>query len=107
VTDPLVIGDLREKVEEDRVRLASLNPESAEFRQLRRQITRDSARLREQEEDSNRRAGDVRDLRLFAIVLGGLVTFAGWGSWPGVLTGLATALLGAWIVGRLPEHFYR
>jgi hypothetical protein len=101
------VGDLRAKVEQDRDRLASLNPESTGYRQLRRQVSRESARLREQEEDINRRAGHVRDMRLFAIVLGGIVTVAGWGSWPGVLTGVATALFGAWIVGRLPEHFYR
>jgi hypothetical protein len=100
------IGDLREKVEQDQVRLASLDAESPECRQLRRQITRNTMRLRELEEDLNRRAGTVRDLRLLFILVGGVLTFAGWGSWT-VLIGPSFALFGVWLADRLPDHFYR
>jgi hypothetical protein len=45
-------------------------------------------------------------MRLIYIVMGGVFIVAGWGSWIALLAGGALLFL-AWIVGRLPDHFYR
>ncbi|GAB1692551.1 hypothetical protein [Krasilnikovia sp. M28-CT-15] len=100
------IGDLRGKIQQAEGRLASLNPQSPAYRDLRRQIGRASTRLRDQEKAAARRAAEIRDARLFSLVPGGMVVFAGWGSWIWVLIGLGVALFGVWIADRLPGHFY-
>ena len=100
------IGDLRRKVEADRERLASLDSASGAYRQVRRQITRNSAKLREQEARIKQRAGHVRDTRVVYIVMSGIFLVAGWGNWIALVVAGALLFL-AWIVGHLPDHFYR
>ena len=99
-------GDLQEKIEEAQARLATLEPGSSAHRELRRQITRASGQLREREAGARQRAGHVRDLRLAYVVLGGIVVFAGWGSWT-MSIGVAVAVAGVWCADRLPGRFYR
>ncbi|RZU48486.1 hypothetical protein EV385_0203 [Krasilnikovia cinnamomea] len=99
-------GELREKIERAEARLASLNAQFPEYRELHRQVGRASVRLRERERAAARRAAEVRDARLFSLVPGGLVILAGWGSWMWILIGLGVALFGVWIADRLPDHLY-
>jgi hypothetical protein len=56
--------------------------------------------------ERERRAGHVRDLRLLALVIGGVLVLAGWGSWKASI-GVGFTVLAAWAAGRLPDHFYR
>jgi hypothetical protein len=100
------LGDLGETIEQARMRLASMDPQSPAYRDLRRRVGRASVRLRAQQEAAKRRAGHVRDARLAFLLPGGIWIFAGWGSWPWVLSGLVMALFGVWIADRLPDHFY-
>ena len=74
---------------------APLTPCSAADRQLRRQIIR-----------RRNRAGQVRDLGILALVIGGVLVLAGWGSWR-VAIGVGFTLVAGWAAGRLPDHFYR
>lgn len=99
-------GDLRSEIEQAQARLAALEPGSPAHRELRRQISRASARLRAHDPDEKKRAGHVRDLRFAYAALGGVVAFAGWGSWT-MWIGVAVAVAGGWVAGRLPEHLYR
>jgi hypothetical protein len=105
-SDGRVIRELRQKIEEDRTRLASVRGGSSEYRQLRRQIIRRSARLRGLVEDVRLRAHQVIAVRVLSVVVGGILVFAGWGSWK-LLIGVGVAAFGAWIADRLPDHFYR
>ena len=98
--------DLRQKIELAEARLARLEPGSAAHRELRRQTARASARLRAHEAAVKQRAGHVRDLRLAYVGLGGIVAFAGWGSWTASI-GVVVAVAGLWVAGRLPDHLYR
>ena len=100
------IGHLRTKIEADRERLASLDSASEAYRQVRRQITRNSAKLREQEARNKQRAGHVRDIRVVYILMSGVFIVAGWGNWIAFVVAGALLFL-AWIVGHLPDHFYR
>ena len=99
-------GDLRRTIEQAEARLARLDRGSAAHRELRRQIARASARLRAHEAGARQRAGHVRDLRLAYVALGGIVAFAGWGSWT-MSIGVAVAVAGVWCADRLPGRFYR
>jgi hypothetical protein len=105
-SDSRVIGELWEKIEQDRTRLASLSSRSSAYRQLRRQIIRSSARLRALEEDVKQRADQVLMMRIFSVVRGGILVVAGWGSWK-LQIGVGVAAIGAGIADRLPDHFYR
>ena len=105
-SDSRVIGELRQKIEQDRDRLASLSSGSPAYRQLRRQIVRGSVRLRGLEQDARFRAYQVISLRILSGVIGGILVFAGWGSWK-LLIGVGVAAFGVWIADRLPGHFYR
>jgi hypothetical protein len=105
-SDSRVIGELREKIDHDQAQLASLTSRSTAYRQLRRQIVRSSARLRALERDAELRADQVRMMRIFSVVLGGILVVAGWGSWT-LLIGVGVAAIGAGIADRLPDHLYR
>jgi hypothetical protein len=103
--DRRIIGELRRKIEQDR-RLASLRGGSPAYRQLRRQIIRGSARLRDVERDASLRADQVLAVRLLLLLIGGALVAAGWGSWK-LLIGVGVAAFGVWIADRLPDHLYR
>ncbi|MEU4221973.1 hypothetical protein [Actinoplanes sp. NPDC026623] len=106
-SDHRIIGELQRKIEQDRQRLASLNRGSPAHRQLRRQIIRGAARLRELEQDVRLRADQVMSVRLLLFLLvGGILVLAGWGSWR-LLIGAGVAAFGVWIADRLPDHLYR
>ncbi|GAA2912099.1 hypothetical protein Acy02nite_90060 [Actinoplanes cyaneus] len=105
-SDSRVIGELREKIEQDQKQLASLSSKSSAYRQLRRQIIRSSARLRALDQDVKLRAYQVRMMRMISVVLGGVLVVAWWGSWK-LLIGVGVAALGAGIADRLPDHVYR
>ena len=105
-SDGRMAAELQIRIERDREQLASLTKGSSAYRQLRRQIVRRSARLGELEEDARLRADQVFGTRLFWVVVGGILVFAGWGSWK-LLIGVAVAVAGVWIADRLPDHFYR
>ena len=97
---------LQQKIEQDRLRLATLTSGSSAHRQLRRQIVHNSARLRDLQEDVKLRAFQVIGMRILSVAVGGIVVFAGWGSWK-LLIGVGVAVVGVWIADRLPDHFYR
>ncbi|WP_158319583.1 hypothetical protein [Actinoplanes xinjiangensis] len=105
-SDSRVVGVLREKIEQDQEQLVSLSSRSSACRQLRRQIIRSSARLRALEQDVRLRADQVLMMRIFSVVLGGILVVAGWGSWK-LLVGVVVAAFGAGIADRLPDHVYR
>lgn len=105
-SDSRVIGELRQKIEQDRTQLAALSSRSPAYRQLRRQIIRRSARLRGLEQDVRLRADQVIAVRMLSVVVGGILVFAGWSSWK-LLIGVGVAAFGVWIADRLPDHFYR
>ena len=100
------IGDLCERIGEDSERLASLDSTSEAYRQVRRRITRNSVKVREQEARTKQRAGHVRDMRVIYIVMSGVFVVAGWGNWI-AFAAAGVLLFLAWIVGHLPDHFYR
>ncbi|WIM92554.1 hypothetical protein ACTOB_004498 [Actinoplanes oblitus] len=106
-SDVDAIGELRGRIDRARAEMASLNPRSPRYRQLRRDVVRASGRLRDQQVRAERRAGHVRDLRLLYLVASAVCAVAGWaGTWLFFLAaGLLLVL--AWFVGRLPEHAYR
>ncbi len=105
-SDGRMIGELQRKIEHDRQQLASLSSGSPAHRQLRRQIVRGSTRLRDLEQDVKLRADQVIGMRLFSVVVGTILVFAGWGSWK-LLIGVGVAAFGVWIADRLPDHLYR
>jgi hypothetical protein len=105
-SDRQVIVELQQKIDEDRKQLETLSSGSSAYRQLRRQIIRSSARLRGLEKDVKLRADQVIGMRILSILVGGILVFAGWGSWK-LLIGVVVAAVGAWIADRLPDHFYR
>jgi len=100
------IDELRQRVDEDRARLAAMTSGSPGYRQLRRQIVRSSGRLRALEEDAQLRAHQVVGLRVLSVVVGAILVVAGWGSWR-LLIDVGVAALGVWIADRLPDHLYR
>jgi hypothetical protein len=105
-SDSRAIVELQQRIEQDRARLALLQPGSPAYGQLRRRILRSSARLRDLEEDVKLRAHQVTAARLFSVLMGGILVLAGWGSWK-LLIGVGVAAFGVWIADRLPDHFYR
>jgi len=105
-SDGRIIGELQQGIERDREQLASLAKGSSAHRQLRRQIVHRSARLHALEEGARLRADQVIGVRLFWLVVGGVVGSAGWGSWK-LLIGVGVAVFGVWIADRLPDHLYR
>ncbi len=105
-SDSRVIGELREKIEQDQKQLASLSSRSTAYRELRRQISRSSAKLRALELDVKLRAYQVRMMRILSVVVGGILVVAWWGSWK-LLIGVGVAAIGVAIADRLPDHLYR
>jgi len=100
------IGELRQRIEQDQRRLASLSGTSPASRRLRRQIVHGSARLRALEKDERLRADQVVMMRILSVAVGAILVLAGWGSWT-LLTGIAVAAFGVWIADRLPDHLFR
>lgn len=82
--------------------MAWLDPRSSEYRRLRRQIFRDTATLRHHEDERARRSTELGYAGVAFILIGGIVTFAAWGTWL-ILLGVGMALLGlGWTLGRRP-----
>jgi len=104
--DRQIIGELRQKIEQDRKQLESLSSGSPAYRPLRRQIIRSSARLRGLEEDLKLRIYQVVGMRTLSILVGAILVLAGRGSWK-LLIGVGVAAFGVWVADRLPDHFYR
>ncbi|WP_130335606.1 hypothetical protein [Micromonospora kangleipakensis] len=94
------LAELREEIERDRVLLGSLPQGADEYRRLRRKITRNTAKLHEYEELGDRRRVEVGYTGLLFVLVGGIVTCAGWGSW-WVLLGFGMLLLGVYWADRL------